>query len=110
MKSATFVFYGHTVRNLTEFFGTTRLIEDITSGDADDFRRHFQKTEKLSAATVVRRCTLARTFFKEAIRRKLIESNPFDGVGKGSTANPDRQRCIDQATIAKVIDACPNAE
>ena len=31
-------------------------------------------------------------------------------MGKGSTANPDRQRFIDQATIAKVIDACPNAE
>lgn len=53
---------------------------------------------------------MARTFFKDAIRRKLIDSNPFDGVGRGSTANPDRQRFIDQATIAKVIDACPNAE
>ena len=53
---------------------------------------------------------MARTFFKDAIRRKLIDSNPFEGVGRGSTANPERQRFIDQATIAKVIDACPNAE
>ena len=110
VKGGTLTFYGHTVRNLTEFFGTDRRLDDINSGDADDFRRHLQKTEKLSAATVVRRCTLARTFFKDAIRRKLIETNPFDGVGKGSTANPERQRFIDQATIAKVIDACPNAE
>ena len=62
------------------------------------------------AATVVRRCTLARTFFKDAIRRKLIDSNPFDRVGKGSTANPERKRFIELATIAKVIDTCPNAE
>jgi len=110
VKDGTLTFYGHTVRNLTEFFGSDRRLDDINSGDADDFRRHLQKTEKLSAATVVRRCTLARTFFKDAIRRKLIDSNPFDGVGKGSTANPERQRFIDQATIAKVIDACPNAE
>ena len=110
VKGGTFVFYGHTVRNLSGFFGSAKSLADITPGDADDFRRHLQKTEKLSMATIVRRCTLARTFLKDAIRRKLIDSNPFDGVGKGSTANPERQRFIDQATIAKVIDACPNAE
>lgn len=110
VKDGTRTFYGHTIRNLNEFFGSDRRLNDITAGDADDFRRHLQKIEKLSAATVVRRCTLARTFFKDAIRRKLIDSNPFEGVGKGSTANPDRQRFIDQATIGKVIDACPNAE
>ena len=110
VKGGTSVFYGHTVRNLTTFFGEAKTLAEVTPGDADDFRRHLQKTEKLSAATVVRRCALARTFIKDAIRRKLIDSNPFDGVGRGSTANPDRQRFIDQATIAKVIDACPNAE
>ena len=31
-------------------------------------------------------------------------------MGTGSTANPERQRFIDRATITKVIDACPNAE
>ena len=31
-------------------------------------------------------------------------------MGKGSTANPGRQRFIDHETIKKVIDACPNAE
>ena len=110
VKGGTFVFYGHTVRNMTTFFGTVKPLTDITPGDADDFRRHLQKTEKLSAATVVRRCALARTFIKDAVRRKLIDANPFEGVGKGSTANPARQRFIDRATIEKVIDSCPNAE
>ena len=110
VKGGTLTFYGHTVRNLTEFFGSERLLNSITAGAADDFRRNLQKVEKLSAATVVRRCTLARTFFKDAIRRKLIEAHSFDGVGKGSTANPERQRFIDRAMITKVIDACPNAE
>ena len=110
VKGGTSVVYGHTVRNLSGFFGSAKSLAEVTPGDADDFRRHLQKTEKLSAATVVRRCALARTFIKDAVRRKLIDSNPFDGVGRGSTANPDRQRFIDQATIAKVIDACPNAE
>ncbi len=138
VKAGTSVFYGHTVHNLTEFFGTAKPLDDIHPGDADDFQRYLRNAvrgtrkgarlpkvakgttaspspekapaKKLSPATIVRRCALARTFFKDAVRRKLIDSNPFDGVGKGSTANPDRQRFIDRATIAKVIDACPNAE
>ena len=110
VKDGTLTFYTHTARNLKGFFGSDRLLNSITAGDADDFRRHLQKVEKLASATVVRRCALARTFLKDAVRRKLIDSNPFDGVGKGSTANPERQRFIDRATIAKVIDACPNAE
>jgi integrase len=110
VKSGTFVFYGHTVRNLKTVFGEAKPLSEIHPGDADDFRRHLQQVEKLSPATVVRRCTLARTFFKDAVRRRLITANPFDGVGKGSTANPDRQRFIDRETIGKVIEACPNGE
>ena len=110
VKGGTLVFYRQTIRNLTEFFDADKQLKAITAGDADDFRRFLQKTEKLAAATVVRRCALARTFFKDAVRRKLIDANPFEGVGKGSTANPSRQRFIDRDMIAKVIDACPSAE
>ena len=42
VKGGTFVFYGHTVRNLKEFFGTAKPLADITPGDADDFRRHLK--------------------------------------------------------------------
>ncbi len=110
VKGGTFVFYGHTVRNLKKFFGADKPLASINPGDADDFRRNLQQVEKLSAATVVRRCALARTFFKDAVRRRLVDGNPFDGVGNGSTANPDRARFIDRETIDKVIEACPNAQ
>ena len=55
VKGGTSVVYGHTVRNLSGFFGSAKSLAEVTPGDADDFRRHLQKTEKLSAATVVRR-------------------------------------------------------
>ncbi len=126
VKAGTAVFYGHTKRNLIDVFGPDRPLSGITPADADDFRRHLQTavadapTEKngtkpakkkvLAAATVARRCSLARTFFKDAVRRKLIDENPFDDVVGGPSHNSARQRIIDQATIAKVIDACPNAE
>ena len=110
IKPGTFVSYGHTVRNLKEYFKSETLLESITPADADDFKRHLRNKEKLSSATVVRRCQYACAFFKDACRGRLITSNPFEGLGKGSMANPKRQRFIDQQTIQKVIDVCPNAE
>ena len=126
VKAGTAVFYGHTKRNLLDVFGADRPLSSITPADADDFRRHLQTTvaesspakndekpkkkKALAAATVARRCSLARTFFKDAVRRKLIAENPFDDVVGGPSHNSARQRIIDQATIAKAIDACPNAE
>ncbi|MBI1348714.1 tyrosine-type recombinase/integrase [bacterium] len=66
--------------------------------------------EKLSPATVARRCSLARTFFRDALRRRLIACNPFEGVGGGPKNNPERSRFIDRSTIQTVIDSCPSVE
>lgn len=126
VKAGTAVFYGHTKRNLLDVFGADRPLGSITPADADDFRRHLQttvaesspakndqkpKTKKaLAAATVARRCSLARTFFKDAVRRKLIAENPFDDVVGGPSHNPDRQHFIDHDTIDKVLEFAPTAE
>ena len=123
VKAGTQTFYSHTIRNLLDLFGTDRPLTSITAGDADDFRRHLlnehdwksndgkrQKRRALSEATVARRCGLAQTFFKDAVRRKLIDANPFADIESGNKANPERQHFIDRDTIAKVFDACPNAE
>ena len=113
VKAGTAVFYGHTKRNLIDVFGSGRPLGSITPADADDFRRHLQtppvadsspkkkgekprKKKALAAATVARRCSLARTFFKDAVRRKLIAENPFDDVVGGPSHNSARQRIIDQ--------------
>lgn len=105
VKDGTRVFYGHTRRNLLDVFGADRPLASITAGDADDFRRHLQrysepqenhpdadprKKKPLAAATVARRCSLARTFFRDAVRRKLIDANPFEDIGGGNKANPER--------------------
>lgn len=108
-KSNTLIFYGHTIRNLKKFFGEGRTLESITPAEADDFRR-FLIAEKLSPATVARRCGLARTFFRDAVRRRLVAANPFEGVGGGPKSNPERSRFIEQEVIGKVIAACPDAE
>lgn len=99
VMNASLTFYVETVRNLTEFFGADRRLDNIKPGDADDFRRHLQKDEKLSAETVSSRCTLAKTFFKEAVRQKLVKTNPFASSANELTSTPC-QRCENANAVA----------
>ena len=67
LKGGTKVAYGHTVRNLKDYLGKEKTLRTITKGDADDFRRYLID-QGLATATVNRRCGLARTFIRDAVR------------------------------------------
>jgi len=125
VKPNTRQFFGHLRTNLIDVFWADRPLDSLTAGDADDFRRALQrlgepsdskpkaktrKQLKLGPVTIARRCSMARTFFRDALKRKLIDSNPFEDIGSGPKSNPARQRFIDQPTIEKVIAGCPDAE
>jgi integrase len=130
LKGATLVFYGHTVENLNRFFGDDKRLEEITPADADDFRRWLQGDDasrqnpngkqakrdavkplkRLAVTTVNRRCVAARTIFRDALRRKLVDENPFAGIAAGTKTNPERARYIKPETVASVLEACPHDE
>lgn len=109
VKAGTKTFYGHTRRNLLDCIGEKKLLAEITEGDADEFRRYL-KRKKLSDATINRRCGLAKTFFRAAVRHRLIAANPFQDLAATTKINAERQRFIDRETISAVIDAAPDAE
>ena len=52
----------------------------------------------------------ARQFFRAAVRRKLIASNPFADVSSKATVNSDRQQFIPREHIARLLEACPNLD
>jgi integrase len=110
LKPATVTFYGHTFRNLISFFGATKPIAEITEGDADDFRRYLNTSEKLSEATVNRRCNLAKTLMRTAVRHRVIPVNPFQDMSAGVSHNAERQRFIERSTIDCIIESAPDAE
>jgi integrase len=109
VKLSTLTFYGHTKRNLVDYFGADRPISAITEGDADDFRRYLIR-ELPSEATVNRRCGTAKTFFKAAVRHRLIPSNPFHDLEASPKSNASRLRFIDRETIDLIITCAPDAE
>ena len=122
VKGATATVYGHTRRNLIEYFGANKPIRDVTPGEADEFRRYLGRPkskpnsklpsgEGLADNTVRRRCAIAKQFFRAAKRQRLIGENPFgDMKGIGVRENRAREFFIARESAAKVLDACPDAE
>ena len=109
-KPSTRTFYGHTRRNLEDYFGATRPVCGIKAADADAWRAWLVEHEKLSAATVARRVIAARTIWRKAVRWKLAAENPFDGVKGGHQCNERRKRFISGEAIDAVIAEAPDAE
>ncbi len=111
-KPMTKLNYGRARRLLEEFFGKDRRIDTIHEGDADDYKSWLLAPTKdrkafapASASVDLRR---ARQFFKAAVRRRVIDRNPFEEVKCGSQANPSRKHFVSPETIEAVLSACPN--
>ena len=61
-------------------------------------------------ATVNRRYSLAKTFFRAAVRRELIPRNPFDELPGRVRSNRQKMRFITPEAIQHVIESCPDGE
>jgi integrase len=120
IKPASRLVLAHAVRNLVDYFGETALA-DVTSADADDFSRWLatdarvrgessRKPKGLSPATLGKRLSWAATIWRDAVRRELVNRNPFDDVKKPGGVNPDRQRYVPAETIETLIAAEPDLE
>jgi len=98
-------------RWLIEFFGEQRELDSITAGEADKYRIWLGSEGKQAQNTVKRLCGRAKQFFRAALRQRLVRENPFQDmkhliVGASPKA---RVRFIDEATVQKVLAACPDA-
>ncbi len=110
VKPETATFYGHTVRCLKEYFTPEKPLRDITPADADAYKSWLISHEKLSMATTARRIVAARTFFRMAMRWELIDRNVFDGIKGGVQCNEKRKFFVSMDVVAKILDACPDAQ
>lgn len=109
-KVATRVVYKRTRKHLVEFFGDSKLLSEVTTGDAVDFRRYLIG-EGLAENTVRRTCGFARQFFGDAVERKILGQNPFvsKSISVAVRGNEGRFRFISPEEAEKVLKACPDA-
>ena len=109
VKEATQTVYGHTIRNLKDFFGGDTRLMDITEADADEWRLYLIE-EGLSENTIRRRCGIAKQFFRHALKKKLITENPFTELAASVQPNKTREHFITREDADKAINAAPDAD
>jgi len=102
-KQSTMAAIRTSANKLLEYFGESRTLRSITSGEAMDFRSHLAAVERLATATVSKIVMRSRQLFRDAERRNYIDRNPFTDVKAGTQRNPDRQAFIQRATIEAVL-------
>ncbi len=109
-KESTRVMYGHTRRNLEQYFTVGRMMRNITAADADRWRAWLVNDQKLSVPTISRRVIVARTMWRKAIRWKLVAENVFQGVKAGQQTNESRKHFVDRDVAEAVMNACPDSQ
>lgn len=110
VKPATQEIWQQTERNLTDFFGAERELDSINEGDADEFKLHLV-AEQLAPTTVHKRLQFARMFFRVAVRRKHIASNPFAEVSATAAVSADRHFFVTRKDVEHLLKECdPNWE
>jgi integrase len=105
-KKNTLISYERSRRLLERFFTRERMVESITEADADAFKRWLLgKWAPASASVDLRR---ARYFLKVAVRRRLIQANPFSDVACGPQDNQERIVYVPAEVVERVIAVCPD--
>lgn len=102
--------FGTCETNLVEFFGHDKPLRFITAADATAFRKWLEEHEGQAENTLRRRCGRARQFFKAAIKAKLIDANPFDGMPVTVSGSKDKARFITEVESQKILKACPDLQ
>jgi integrase len=95
--------------NLLDFFGKTKPLDEVSPGDAEEFRRRLLE-QGLAEATVRRRCKRVKQFFATAVKKRMLSENPFEAIPTADRVNTSRQYFVSRKDIALVIDACPDME
>lgn len=94
---------------LVEFFGEQKPLGEISEGDADEYWR-FLIGKGLHANTARRLAGRAKQFFRHALRKRLVTSNPFADLKCQVQGNPEREYFLSREDTQKLIDACPDAQ
>ena len=120
-KQSTRLVWGNARRNLESFFGCEKVLSEITAADADAFRIHLAgmkerkggrgATKRLGENTIRKRVSIAKQFFRLAVRSKWIAENPFaDQRGLAIGGQHDRAEVLTPAEYQRVLAACPDRE
>jgi integrase len=109
VKPATKTNWGHTVRNLKEFFGEEKDPREINLAEAEQFKQYLIGL-KLKSATVSKRLQNAKMFFRRMTKEKIISENPFDDVKYYHANDKKKNAIIDRKLYDRIMEAMPDIQ
>jgi integrase len=93
---------------LLEHFDQRTPLRTITVEQAEAWRSKM-KDDGLKRATIRTHCGNVKTMMRKAVKRRLIDQNPFEELESGATASK-YTRYVTPEEIERVIEASPNGE
>lgn len=109
VKPATLIRMKQVEAALVEHFTEARNVATIGEADADEWRASLINAG-YAPATISRTVLYARQVWRWAMRRGMASANPFAELKAGAQVNHARAVFVSRESIAKVIDAAPDAE
>ena len=109
VKESTQLKWQSAQMHLNAFFGEEKQLRAITAGDADEFRLYLLEQE-LAENSVRRYCGIAKQFFGAALKKKLIDENPFADVATSVTGNKLKFHFLTRQDSDKILNACPDIQ
>lgn len=118
VKESTKITWRNARRCLVQYFGAEKPLRSITPGDCDQFvlwmaqkaNVRDKKRTALATNTVRRRTGICKEIFKTAVRRRLIDANPFADLRSATLGNADRLHFVTAADTEKLLAAAPDAD
>lgn len=112
-KQASRDHYDYGFGKLLAHFGPDHDIAAVKETDAEDFRDRLLAAKPngggLARASVNGICATGSMLFRYALRSKVSDSNPFEGVPRGRIATK-RKAFVGVATSEAVVEALPDSE
>lgn len=109
VKKGTVLAYTQARVSLVQHFKEQRALAAIGPMDAEGWVKALRESE-LAPATQAKRVKIAKAIFARGVRWSMIPASPFADIKGGSQRNQDRAAFVLRETIAKVLNACPDAE
>jgi integrase len=97
-----------TRKRMVVFFGDVEL-KSITPEKAEDWLASMRDAS-YADATIGRNLKRAKQLFRRAVKRGVVNSNPFDGIKGLKDTNDARNEYVTRATVASCIKTAPDYE
>ncbi len=105
VKPRTMLIFRQAQKSLFEYFEENKLVKELTAGEGDCWR--LKMLESLAEGTVRKRCGIIKQILRWAMRRKLIDENPFTDIPSAAVADISRDHYVPVAEIQKIMQYCP---